>query len=100
MTTTNSYARQLEEDRRLTILLLLAQSAEYKANQFLLMDALDGFGHAVSLDRLRADLAWLAEQGLVEIAELGGVQVPQLTDRGLDVSRGRAQHPGVKRPRP
>lgn len=95
-----SYAKLLEEDRRLSILRLLAESNEYKANEYLLQTALDGVGHAVSGDRVRADLAWLAEAGLVELAVVAEVQVPQLTTRGLDVAQGRATHPGVKRPRP
>lgn len=96
----STYAQLLEEDRRLTILLLLAESADYRANQFLIQAMLDGFGHSVSLDRLRADFAWLAEQGLLEMSAAGEVQVAQLTARGLDVAQGRVVHPGVKRPRP
>jgi len=95
-----SYAKLLEEDRRLSILRLLAESNDYKANEYLLQSALDGVGHAVSGDRLRADLAWLAEQGLVELGTVADVKVPKLTQRGLDVAQGRASHPGVKRPRP
>lgn len=96
----NSYAQLLEQDRRLQILQLLAESHGYKANQFILQSALDTFGHTVSMDRVKADLAWLAEQGLIVIGELGDVQIPALTDRGLDVAQGRAIAPGVKRPRP
>ncbi len=95
-----TYAEIVEQDRRLTLLLLLAESPDYRANHFLLQSALDGFGHSVSMDRLKTDLAWLQEQGLVTIAETASVQVPQLTDRGLDVAQGRVVHPGVKRPRP
>lgn len=96
----NSYTKLLDEDRRLTILQLLAESSGYKANQYLVQSALDTFGHEVSMDRVKGDFAWLAEQGLVIVGELGDVQIPQLTARGLDVSQGRATHPGVKRPRP
>lgn len=96
----NSYTQLLEQDRRLQILQLLAESPGYRANQFLLQSALDTFGHTVSMDRVKADLAWLAEQGLIVIGELGDVQIPALTDRGLDVAQGRAIAPGVKRPRP
>jgi hypothetical protein len=96
----SSYVRLLEEDRRLTILKLLAEAGDYKANHFLVHTALDGFGHTVSMDRLKADLAWLDEQGLITVSEIGGVKVAQLTDRGLDVAAGRVMHPGVKRPRP
>lgn len=96
----STYAQHIEEDRRLTILLLLKEAAGYEANQFLLQSALDGFGHVVSMDRLRADLAWLAEQGLVSVTCIATVEIAKLTGRGLDVAQGRAAHPGVKRPRP
>ncbi len=97
----NTFVKLQEEDRRLGILLLLSESTDYKANQFLILSALDTvYGHMVSMDRLRADLAWLAEQGLVTIADTGGVLVPELSGRGLDIAQGRANHPGVKRPRP
>lgn len=97
---TGKFAQHVEEDRRLQILILLEQSPGYRANEFLVLTALEGFGHVVSRDRLRADIAWLAEQGLVLPGETGGVLVPHLTDRGLDVANGRVEHPGVKRPRP
>jgi hypothetical protein len=95
-----SYAKLVEEDRKLAILRLLSESNDYKANEYLLQSALDGVGHAVSGDRLRADLAWLADSGLLEIELVAGVQVPKLSARGLDVAQGRVHHPGVKRPRP
>ena len=95
-----TFTQHLEEDRRLTILLLLAEASDYKANQFLLQSALDGFGHTVSMDRLRADLAWLAEQGLLNVVPTAGVEIAQLSSRGLDVAQDRVHHPGVKRPRP
>jgi hypothetical protein len=96
----NTFTKQIEADRRLSVLLFLAESSNYQANQFLLQDALDGVGHAVSMDRLRADFAWLAEQGLVEVSVAGQIDIPKLTARGLDVAQGRASVPGVKRPRP
>lgn len=96
----NTFAQFAEEDRRLNILLILAEAAGYEANQFLLLSVLDNVGHRVSMDRLVADLAWLAEQGLLGVDTVGGVRIAKLTARGLDVSQGRTPHPGVKRPRP
>jgi len=97
---TNSFNVLVEEDRRLTILQLLAESPGYRANQFLLQSALETFGHSVSMDRLKVDIAWLADQGLASAESTGGVQVPVITSRGLDVAQGRASVPGVKKPRP
>lgn len=95
-----AYDDFLTEDRRLTILKLLAESNGYELNEYTLQSALDQFGHAVSGDRLRADLAWLAEQDLLRITTPGDIQVARATARGLDVAAGRAHVPGVKKPRP
>jgi hypothetical protein len=95
-----SFARALEEDRRLAIIRLLAEAPEYQANSSVLQTALEHFAHSVSRDRVHADLAWLAEQGLVTIETLFSIQVATLTQRGLDAASGRALVPGVKRPQP
>ncbi|MBA2411074.1 MAG: ArsR family transcriptional regulator [Gammaproteobacteria bacterium] len=95
-----SYAEQLAADRRLTILKLLADSAGYSANEYLLQSALEGFGHAVGQDLLRTELAWLAEQSLVAVLDVAQVNIAKLTARGGDVAAGRISVPGVKRPGP
>lgn len=96
----NNFAKAIEEDRRSQILQILAASSGYRANQFLIQSALDSFGYVVSLDRVKADIAWLVEQDLVSADSTAGIQVPKLTGRGLDVAQGRVDHPGVQRPRP
>jgi hypothetical protein len=89
------------EDRRLSILLVLSESPSYTANVFLVQSAVGSiYGHNVSLDVLRTDLAWLDEQGLVSVKTTGDVSVATLTHRGVDVAAGRAVQPGVKRPMP
>lgn len=93
-------AKLFSEDRRLAILRILEGSAEYRANMYLIQRMLAELGHSVSLDALKTDLAWLAEQGLVELATVGGVEIPQILARGLDVASGRAIVPGVARPMP
>lgn len=99
-----SFTEHAEEARRLQLLQLLEQSNGYRANEVLLRDALEVSGFEVSSDRVTADLAWLAEQGLIGTREFAtggnGVIVAELTTRGVDVARGSARHPGVKRPRP
>ena len=47
-------------------------------------------GIACSADLIRADLAWLAEMGLVRFDG----QAAQCTERGIDVARLRAKFPG------
>jgi hypothetical protein len=96
----NSFSEHVTADRRLVVLRLLEQAPDYRGNAFLLQRALDGFGHAVGMDRLGTDLAWLAEQDLVKVEQVGGVSIAALTQRGLDVANGRATVPGVARPAP
>lgn len=94
----SSFKQHMAEDRRLTILRILQESGAYTANHFLLSDALDSFGHKVSFDQLRTDLAWLQEQGVVKVKILEDVHIATLTQRGQDVAQGRAIVPGIKRP--
>lgn len=96
---TMSYAAVVTEDRRLVILRVLLDSTAYTANEFILQTMLERFGHLASADQVRTDLAWLHEQQLVEVEQVSDVRIARLTGRGEDVGRGRAQVPGVKRPR-
>jgi Fe2+ or Zn2+ uptake regulation protein len=97
---TMSYRDAVDADRRLVVLKLLEAAGGYRANAHLLQSALEGFGHSVSLDRVCADLDWLAEQGLLTVEHTGSVAIATLSQRGLDVAAGRSRVTGVKRPRP
>lgn len=94
------YARHLAADRRLVILRVLAESTGYQANEYTLEAVLDDMGHTVSNQQLHTELAWLAEQGLLDSRTVGGVTIATVTRRGIDVAQGKAQVPGVKRPQP
>jgi DNA-binding transcriptional ArsR family regulator len=94
-----TFLERLAEDRRLVILRLLAE-ANSEANESLLALALSDYGHRVSRDQTRTDLAWLREQGLVEIEDLGGLMIARLTQRGFEASSGIITVPGVRRPTP
>jgi len=94
------YPELVAADRRLILLHILAQSAGYTCNEFLLISLAESFGHVLSHDALRTDLAWLAEQGLVTTQIVAEVTIAKLTQRGADVAAGRAHVPGVKRPEP
>lgn len=87
-------------DRRLVLLKALENSARYRANALLLRRYCDAVGHVVSADRIEADLAWLAEQGLAGVERAEGLTVATLTARGLDVATGRTKVPGVQPPQP
>ena len=89
------------EDRRLVLLKALASAAQYRANAYLLRRFAEQLGHTTSADRIAADLAWLKEADLLTLEQpAADVTVATLTARGLDVSEGRAVHPGVAKPRP
>lgn len=86
---------------RITLLRLLADQPGYKANSSLLCDAADAVGFSTTRDRVKTELAWLAEQGAARISTLEtGLVIATLTERGLDVANGRTQMPGVKPPAP
>jgi len=89
----------LDADQRLVILRSLVDAGG-EANESILQDCLDVYGHRVSRDQVRTHISWLSEQGLVEIETVGTYMVANLTGRGQDVSEGRASVPGVKKPRP
>lgn len=87
-------------DRRLVMLRGLAHANGYRAAATLLRKYCESVGHRVSADRFDVDLAWLAEQDLVHVAEELGTRIATLTQRGLDVANGAAAVSGVSRPEP
>jgi Fe2+ or Zn2+ uptake regulation protein len=88
------------EHRRLQLLLLLRAAQGYASNETVLKDQLALAGHQVSADRLRTDLAWLAEQGLIQANQVSDRWVVRLLERGEDVASGVASTPGVACPKP
>jgi Fe2+ or Zn2+ uptake regulation protein len=90
----------LTEDIRLALLRFLSEGNAYSLNESILHAALGSLGHHISRDRVRCELAWLSEQGLLTVREVVSTQVATLTGRGLDIAAGLATVPGVKRPSP
>lgn len=90
----------LAADLRLVVLLSLAQDTDYAHNEHVLKGMLAQLGHTVSRDKLRTELAWLQEQGLIELQDVTGTMVAKLTGRGKDAAEGAVIVPGVKRPEP
>ena len=88
------------EHQRLALLQVLAEASEYSHNETVLRLALGELGLAVSRDRLRTQLNWLAEQDLLQVQDVSGLLVARLTARGEDVAHGRSRTPGVARSRP
>lgn len=92
-----AFAKLRLEHLRLAVLQLLEKSGT-DANEAILRQALGELGHRpVSL---RGELDWLAEQGLIEIADVAGVAVASLTEHGDAVAVGADVVTGVARPRP
>lgn len=92
------YSDFIRQDIRLVILRLLVEMTAYRANSSVLTMALDTFGHTLSRDQVKTELNWLAEQGALTLEDVGPVMVATLTERGQDISAGRARVPGIKRP--
>jgi hypothetical protein len=88
--------RIVEQDRRRAMLAVLLVAPGFKFPVRAVRQGVEAMGYVLSLDLVRTDIAWLAEQGLVEQAD----DVVTLTDRGNDVVMGRVAQPGVKRPEP
>lgn len=88
----------LDQDQRLVILRSLLDCGD-SANESILQECLQAYGHRVSRDSVRTHLSWLAEQGLVRVTDVSGCFVAEITGRGDDVASGLASVPGVKKPR-
>ena len=97
---TNFFAFTMEHVR-LTVLRVLADQPSYRANDSVLAQAVDAMGLPCTRDQLRAQLAWLEEQGLARLEHpTPTLTVAIATERGGDVAHGRAIVPGVQRPSP
>lgn len=96
-----SYIDAVAADIRLRILQLLSQAPEYTQPEAAVSDALGArYGHRLASDRLAIETAWLDDAGFLARFPVGATAILTLSARGLDVATGRAQVPGVARPRP
>ncbi|MCE9890728.1 ArsR family transcriptional regulator [Kluyvera intermedia] len=89
----------LDQDQRLVLLRSLLDCGD-SANESILQTCLQTYGHKVSRDSVRTQLAWLKEQGLVSLSDVSGCYVAEITGRGDEVASGLITVPGVKKPRP
>lgn len=92
----NTAERIVEEDRRQVLLVALLVSPGYKLPVRALRERADLVGYVASMDRVRTDCAWLAEQGLMTLE----ADVATLTERGSAAALGQITVPGVRRPLP
>lgn len=86
------------EHYRLSILYAL-QANNNKTNHSMIQSCCHQFGHNISTDRIKIEIAWLKEQNLVRVENVGDYLVVSLTARGSECVQGFASVPGVKQPR-
>lgn len=86
---------------RLTILRILADAPGYAANDSVLTDAVNAMGLICTRDQMRSNLGWLEEQRLAtQFHPTPTLTVATITERGVDVAKGRSVVAGVQRPSP
>lgn len=96
-----SYQEKMREAWRLELLKLLASLPGSESGQYFLYTCMtEGELPPPSADQVASELAWLAEQGLVNLRASRELSNASITQRGLDVAEGRLRVPGVARLRP
>lgn len=97
-----SFSSIVTADIRLCLLLLLREATQYSHNEYVLKSGVAArFAHHISSDKLRTELQWLDEQGLIKLDKSQpSVFIATLTARGDDVATGRSTVPGVQIPQP
>lgn len=93
-----NYDAFMTADARLVILKELANQADGRLNEVVLVRVLDVFGHRRSRDWVAEQLDWLANKGAVELSRAGTVLVAQVTRTGMDHVERRAFIEGVNKP--
>lgn len=94
-----SYSQRMRESRRAILLRLLGEQPGYRANASSLHIGLHSLGLTSSRDDVLTDLAWLADQHLIDREETAaGVTIATLLARGQDVVEGTARVPGISAP--
>jgi Fe2+ or Zn2+ uptake regulation protein len=95
-----TFRERVSEAQRLALLQLLASTPGQQAADTLLAPALQDMGLAASMDQVRTQLAWLSDQGLVELEDVAGVTLARALAAGVDTANGLRTVPGVARPAP
>jgi DNA-binding transcriptional ArsR family regulator len=90
----------MNEHERLSILHCLAAMDDYAANNSIIKSVCSQYGNTMTMDKIGTHLFWLKEQGLVALDNHESYTIAKITQRGLDVEKGLATQPGVKRPGP
>ena len=91
----NAYEQmELAQFRRATLRYLLAQP-DGQLSESLLTMQLEAEVLYKDQTARRAELAWLADRGLVSVRQIGTMQLVQLLDRGRIVALGKQRVDGI-----
>ena len=91
------YSEHFNEEARLVIIRTLSEQSDYRLNDSLLVQVLNGYGFNRGRDYVRAQLEWLeTSAGAVTTRIMGSAIVAEITEAGLE-HVGRARRlPGIK----
>jgi Fe2+ or Zn2+ uptake regulation protein len=92
------YAEEVTKHVRLTILRVLVDSHDWRANESILATMVDEMGISVDRPKVVEEIRWLETAGLVEVTDISGFLIAQCTEEGMQVARGRKTYEGVRRP--
>lgn len=91
---------EIQAANRRRIILQALDESGYSANETVLKQVCEQFGHQPTRELIRADLVFLDEHGLVRLekiaAHVGELWIAHLKAAGQEVAQGR-DHPGVAR---
>lgn len=86
---------------RRAILSLLLYDADYRLSLDMLDLCLEQTGQNITYDQLQTEIGWLEEQGYVARSYPSpSLTMVTLTDRGLEIARGKARAHGIRDLRP
>jgi hypothetical protein len=92
------HAATMRRTRRRVILEILDGTPESSGSEISLEPVLDSrriFGS--DRQAIRTDIAWLGEQGLVTVENVGGILFCTLSASGAAIARGKRTHPDIEK---
>lgn len=93
----SNYGKFLEPRRRGILLAILHQSNNQGASVPVLASVSQSMGYRAARETIEADLAIMAEMGLLTVRDIGTVRLARIEPRGSDVATGQLTLPGIER---
>ena len=88
------------QDHRRSALWFLLYDSDHELSDTMIGQCFEMQRKNISSDALKTQIAWLSEQGLVTVSNIGNISSVALTDRGLEVAKGVVSAFGVRDLRP